>query len=69
MLGNRSPGTRSLRNRLTVVGAPALSGFAQLNRPVPQLPQAELTILHGKKVIGTYTPPSAPFSMTFTSTH
>ena len=30
---------------------------------------ARLTILHGKKVIGTYTPPSAPFSMTFTSTH
>jgi hypothetical protein len=29
---------------------------------------ARLTILHGKKVIGTYTPPSAPFSMTFSST-
>jgi transcriptional regulator with XRE-family HTH domain len=28
---------------------------------------ARLTILHNKKVIGTYTPPSAPFSMTFTS--
>ena len=29
---------------------------------------ARLTILHGTKVIGTYTPPSAPFSMTFSST-
>ena len=29
---------------------------------------ARLTILHGQHVIGTYTPPSAPFSMTFTST-
>jgi hypothetical protein len=29
---------------------------------------ARLTILHGTHVIGTYTPPSAPFSMTFTST-
>jgi len=29
---------------------------------------ARLTILEGKKVIGTYTPPSAPFSMTFSST-
>lgn len=28
---------------------------------------ARLTILHGKTVIGTYTPPSAPFSMTFSS--
>jgi hypothetical protein len=28
---------------------------------------AHLTILHGKTVIGTYTPPSAPFSMTFSS--
>jgi transcriptional regulator with XRE-family HTH domain len=29
---------------------------------------ARLTVLHDKKVIGTYTPPSAPFSMTFNST-
>jgi hypothetical protein len=29
---------------------------------------ARLTILHDNKVIGTYTPPSAPFSMTFSST-
>jgi hypothetical protein len=29
---------------------------------------ARLTILHGKKVIGTYAPPSAPFTLTFSST-